>query len=45
MLGDSININNLCFNPVLKKIGKTSKKFFLGPNLQYKRVSMGHTQN
>ena len=33
MFGDSIHINiNLCCNSaVLKKIGKTSKKWFLGP--------------
>ena len=39
-------MNNLCFNPVvLKKYGKTSKNYFLGPNLHYKGVSMGHVQN
>ena len=30
-IGDSININNLCCNPVvLKKIGKTSKNSYFG---------------
>ena len=33
MLGNSININNLCCNPVvLKKIDKTSLKLVLCPN-------------
>ena len=32
MLEDTININNLCWNPaVLKKAGKTSEKLFLDP--------------
>ena len=40
MLGDSININSFCCNPVvLKKIGKTSKNCFLRLNLHYWEVS------
>ena len=50
MLRDSININNLCWNPVAsskkkKKIGKTSKNCFFWSNLHKKEVIMGHIQN
>ena len=46
MLGDSINITDLCCNPVvLKKVGKTSWKLFFGPNLHKKGVIMGQTLN
>ena len=43
MLGDSININNMCCNPVgLKKICKASKKIFFWAQIVQK---MGHAQN
>ena len=47
MLGDSININNLCCNPVAlkKKLVKPLKNCFFRPNLHKKVVIMGHTQN
>ena len=48
MLRGTININNLRYNPeVLKKVGKTSKKLFFGPNsnLHRKKVIMGHGQD
>ena len=47
MLGDSIDINNVCCNSVVlkKKIGETLKNCFFQPNLHYKEVNMGHTQN
>ena len=46
MLGDTININNLCCNPgVLKKAGKTSQNYFFGPNFHRKWVILGHDQD
>ena len=43
MLGDSININDMCCNPVvLKKIGKASKRIFFGAQIVQK---MCHAQN
>ena len=47
MLGDSVNINSLCCNPVVlkNKIGKTSKNCFFGPNFHKKGVIMNHAQN
>ena len=46
MLRDSININNLCWNPVVlkKKWVKPLKNCFIGPNLHKKGVIMGHAQ-
>ena len=42
MLGHSININNLCRNPlVLKKIGKTSKNCYFWDHLVQKRGQHG----
>ena len=48
MLGDSININNFCCNPVVlekKKKNPVGIAFLGGPNLYYKGVSMSHAQN
>ena len=44
---DSININNLCCNPVVlkKKLVKPLKDFFFWPNLHKKGVIMGQAQN
>ena len=46
MLGDTININNLCCNPSSseKKLFKTPKNCFFGPNLHRKGLIMGHAQ-
>ena len=43
MLGDSININNLCCNPVVlkKKIGKISKKLLFWAKFVQKRGHYG----
>ena len=41
-IGDSININNLCCNPVvLKKIGKTSKNSYFGAYVALRRGQHG----
>ena len=47
MLGVSININNLCYDPVVlkKKLGKPRKNCFFVSNLHKKGVIMGHAQN
>ena len=46
MLGYSININNLCCNPVvLKNIGETTKNWYFGTKLYKKWVSMCQNQN
>ena len=46
MLGDTININNFNWNPVvLEKIAETSKNFYFWPNLCKNGISMDHTEN
>ena len=47
MLGNSININNLCCNPLVlkKKLVKPPKNCSFGTNLHKKRVIMGHSHN
>ena len=47
MLGDSINMNNFCCNPVVlkKKIGKTSKKLLFWAQFTQKEVIIGHILN
>ena len=47
ILGDSINFNNLCCNPVVikKKLETPVKKMFFWPNFHKKGVIMGHGQN
>ena len=47
MLGDSININNLCCNSLVlkKKLVKPLRNCFFGTTLHKRAVIMGHTQN
>ena len=47
MLEDTININNLCYNPAVlkKKLVKPLKKNFFGPNLHRKGVIIDHAQD
>ena len=47
MLEDTININNLCWNPAVlkKKLVKPLKNCFFGPNLHRKTVIMDYVQD
>ena len=45
MSGNSININNLCYNVVVLKKKRSVKNALLGPYLDKNKASMGLVQN